>query len=277
MALTRVAVLMAIYGRDDPKLFERAVMSVLDQATPPDVEVRVYLGVDGLLPDALETLVHQFERRLFIVSRSLVNMGLAFTLNRLISLRSDEAFFFRMDADDVSLPGRFLAQLTYLIARPEIDILGTAIVEEQAESGEHRVVTFARDPADARKSIAKRVPVAHPTVCLRAIVLDTVGGYPTRRGNEDVAMWFKCMKAGFTFDNLPTPFLLFTVGRDFWNRRGVDKALSEFACYVRGIHSLEGCTWHYVYPVARLALRLSPTAIRKWFYGSRLRRLSATP
>lgn len=277
IAPTRVAVLMAIYGRDNPELFERAITSVLDQATPLDVEVRVYLGVDGPLPEALERVVRQFEPRLFAVSRSLVNMGLAHTLNRLISLRGDEAFFFRMDADDVSLPGRFLAQLTYLAECPGIDILGTAIIEEQTESGERRVVAFARDPADARKCIAKRVPVAHPTVCLRARVLDTVGEYPAHRGNEDIAMWFECMKAGFTFDNLPTPFLLFTVGKDFWNRRSFDKAFSEFACYVRGIHSLEGWTWHYVYPAARLAVRLSPTAISKWFYGSRLRRLSASP
>ena len=268
---------MAIYGRDDPELFERAITSVLDQATPLDVEVRVYLGVDGPLPEALERVVRQFEPRLFAVSRSLVNMGLARTLNRLISLRGDETFFFRMDADDVSLPGRFLAQLTYLAEYPGIDILGTAIIEEQTESGERRVVAFARDPADARKCIAKRVPVAHPTVCLRARVLDTVGEYPAHRGNEDIAMWFECMKAGFTFDNLPTPFLLFTVGKDFWNRRSFDKAFSEFACYDRGIHSLEGWTWHYVYPAARLAVRLSPTAISKWFYGSRLRRLSASP
>lgn len=268
---------MAIYGRDNPTLFERAITSVLDQAKPFDVEVRVYLGVDGQLPEALERVVHQFEPRLFTVSRSLLNVGLAHTLNRLISLRTDEAFFFRMDADDFSLPGRFLAQLKYMAERPDVDILGTAIVEEQTGSAERRVVRFARDPADARKSMAKRVPVAHPTVCLRARVFDRVGAYPTRRGNEDIAMWFECMKAGLTFDNLSTPLLLFTVGKDFWRRRSFDKAFSEFACYVRGIHSLEGWTWHYVYPVARLAVRMSPTVISKWVYGSRLRRLSAPP
>lgn len=273
MAVTNVAVLMAVYGRDDPELFGRALASVLDQAVPPDVEVRVYLGVDGALPEPLERMVRQAEPRLFLVSRSSVNIGLARTLNRLISLRKDEAFFFRMDADDVSLPGRFLAQLTYLAEHPGIDILGTAIIEEQTESGKRRVVEFARDSANARKIIAKRVPVAHPTVCLRAKVLDSVGEYPTSRGNEDIAMWFKCMKAGFTFDNLRTPFLLFTVGKDFWNRRSFGKAFSEFACYVRGIHSLEGWTWRYVYPAARLTVRLSPTAISKWFYGSRLRQL----
>lgn len=272
--LERAAVFMGIYGRDNPDLAEQAISSILNQSMPLDVEVRVYLGVDGPLSEALERIIQKFEPRLFIVSRSLVNIGLARTLNRLILLRGDEAFFFRMDADDISLPGRFLAQLTYLAAHPEVDILGTAIIERQTESGKRRVVRFARDSEDARKFITKRVPVAHPTVCIRARVLNRVKQYPTCHGNEDIAMWFKCMKAGFTFDNLQAPYLVFTIGNDFWHRRSTEKAFSEFSCYVRGIYSLEGWTWRYIYPIARLAFRLSPAIVAKWAYGSRLRRPS---
>jgi glycosyltransferase involved in cell wall biosynthesis len=274
--MTYVGVLIAVYGLDDPTLFRRAIQSVLDQSTPAGISVRVYLGVDGPLSDTLEQVIREHEQQLFLVSRSESNIGLARTLNRLISQRGAEPFFFRMDADDVSLPGRFLAQLSHMAEHPQIDILGTAIVEEQTHSGARRVVQFARDPEDARKCIARRVPVAHPTVCLRARVLDTVQAYPTSRGNEDIAMWFECMQAGFTFDNLPAPLLLFTLGPSFWKRRSFDKAFSEFRCYIRGIYELEGLTWHYVYPLARLLIRLSPTAVSKWFYGSRLRRLSTS-
>lgn len=274
--MTHVGVLMGLYGRDRPDLFERALRSVLDQALPAGVGLRIYVGVDGPLPPELEAVLARFQERLHLVSRSPENLGLAATLNRLIAARGDETFFFRMDADDVSLPGRFAAQLAYLDTHPDIDILGTAIREcreGQAGQGgeENRIVRFAKDPEDARRRIDRRVPVAHPTVCLRRRVLDTVGGYPERRGNEDIAMWFRCLKAGFQFDNLPDPWLDFTITENFWKRRSMEKAFIEFQSYVEGIWRLDGVTWRYAYPIARLCLRLSPEWVSRRLYASRLR------
>jgi glycosyltransferase involved in cell wall biosynthesis len=268
--MTNIAVLMGLYGRDNPELFERALTSVLEQALPADHTLRVYLGVDGPLPAALEAAVARHRDRLHLVSRSSTNVGLARTLNRLIGERQDEAFFFRMDADDVSLPGRFAAQLAYLDAHPDVDVLGTAIWE-CTEDGRRQLVHFARNPVDARRSISRRVPVAHPTVCLRRVVLDRLGAYPERRGNEDISMWFKCMEAGFRFDNLPEAYLDFTMTEDFWKRRSSEKAFSEFRCYLEGIWRLDGLTWRYAFPAARLAVRLSPEWLSRRLYASRLR------
>lgn len=268
--MTHVGVLMALYGRDRPDLFAKALDSVLDQALPADVGLRVYIGIDGPLPPELEAVVELYRPRLHLVSPSPVNLGLAATLNRLIAERSDETCFFRMDADDVSLPGRFAAQLAFLDAHPDIDILGTAIRECRAGEQSH-IVRFAKDPEDARRRIDRRVPVAHPTVCLRRRVLDVVGGYPERRGNEDIAMWFRCLKAGFRFDNLPDPWLDFTITENFWKRRSLEKAFIEFQSYVEGIWRLDGITWRYAYPLARLCLRLSPEWVSRRLYASRLR------
>ncbi len=269
-SMTGIAVLMALYGGDRAEPFERALLSVLDQPLPPGHTLRVYLGIDGPLPMALEAVVAKYQSRLHCVSRSVTNVGLASTLNRLIAARGDEAYFFRMDADDVSLPGRFAAQLRYLETHRDIDILGTAIWE-CSQDGSRRLVRFAKDPDDSRRRIHRRVPVAHPTVCIRRRVLDRIGSYPERRGNEDISMWFKCMEAGFRFDNLPDPWLDFTVTDAFWKRRSVGKAFTEFQSYVEGIWRLEGVTWRYVFPMARLLLRLSPRWITQRLYASRLR------
>jgi hypothetical protein len=40
---------------------------------------------------------------------------------------------------------------------------------------------------------------------------------------------------------------------------------------VEGIWRLEGVTWRYVFPLARLLLRLSPERVSRWLYASRLR------
>lgn len=268
--MTTVAVLMGLYGGDDPEHFERALASVLNQPLPAGHELHVYVGVDGPLPAALESIIDRFSQSLFMVSRSETNLGLARTLNRLIQERGDEAFFFRMDADDESLSGRFEAQLKYLDLHPNIDILGTAIWECIAGAG-RRLVRFADGPEDALRRIDRRVPVAHPTVCMRRTVLDRLGGYPDRRGNEDISMWFKCLEAGFRFDNLPDAWLNFTVTDAFWKRRSVEKAFSECRSYIEGIWQLDGLTWRYVYPIARLLVRLSPEWISRRLYASRLR------
>jgi hypothetical protein len=106
---------------------------------------------------------------------------------------------------------------------------------------------------------------------MRRRVLDRLGGYPERRGNEDIAMWFNCLEAGFRFDNLSEPFLKFSVTDAFWKRRSIEKAFSEFGTYIDGIWRLDGLTWRYVYPLARLTLRLSPRWLNQRLYASRMR------
>ena len=160
--------------------------------------------------------------------------------------------------------------MAFLEATPDIDILGTAIWERSSD-GTRRLVRFAKGPEDSRRRIDRRVPVAHPTVCMRRRVLDRVGSYPERRGNEDISMWFKCLAAGFRFSNLPDPWLDFTVTDAFWKRRSVRKAFIEFQSYAEGIWCLDGLTWRYLFPLARLLLRLSPERVSRWLYASHLR------
>lgn len=260
---------MAVYHRDDPVAFDRALRSVLDQRTDPAVPIRVYLGVDGPLPPPLELAVQANAQHLHLILRNERSIGLAATLNRLIEARGDEPFFFRMDADDVCLPGRFDAQLRHLADRPDVDIVGTDIVEVDAVRGTRRRVHFADDPEHARQMICRRVPVAHPTVCFRARVFDRVAAYPNRPGNEDIAMWFACLQAGLRFDNVREPLLEFTVAPGFWQRRGLAKSIGEFRAYAEGIVSLWGWNWRLLFPLLRLGVRLMPAPLRRWAYARR--------
>ncbi len=268
-----VATLMCVYGRDDAAAFTAAMHSVLDQDLPTGLLSHVYLGVDGPLPPALQAAVAAVEPRLFLVHRAPQNQGLARMLNALIGRLQGEDFVFRMDADDVSMPRRYRQQLAYLQANPGIDILGTAITEHDETSGRTRVVRYAAGPAEALARLHWRVPVAHPTVCMRARVLELAGGYPEKGTNEDVAMWFRCASLGLHFDNLTEPLLMYRVTPGFWRRRGLRKAGSELACYVRGIYRLRGpFTLAYAVPVLRFGLRLMPTSVSRWAYNLAWRR-----
>lgn len=273
-----IATLICVYSGDAPELFRAALRSTFDQKLRSGVESRIFLGVDGPVSEALEQVIQQDADQLFLVERSAVNRGLAKSLNALISRLTDEEFVFRMDADDQSLPDRYQAQLDYLASHPEIDILGTAITEVDCTTGEERNVGFCRDPQDAIDNMHRRVPVAHPTVCFRRRVLSAVGGYPVAGTNEDVALWFECLRAGFKFDNLAQAHLRFRISEAFWKRRSFKKARSELMCYVRGIYALDGLfTPKYAYPMLRLMVRLAPTSVSRWMYRSSLRPGNAQP
>lgn len=268
---TIAGVLISVYAGDDALTFERALQSLLHQRLAPRTSLRIYLGVDGPVGTALEQVIARHAAALFRVLRSTKNRGLAVTLNELIGARNDESFFFRMDADDVSLPDRMQAQLDHLRGHPDIDILGTDIVEVDTAEGQRRIVAFLDRSENLRTFICFRPPVAHPTVCFRARVFDAVPAYPLVSGNEDIAMWFACASHGLVFDNLHRPLLEFTIGPNFWRRRSVGKAWSEFTSYWHGILKLWGPHWRLVFPVIRLLVRLSPTPVARLVYRVRAR------
>lgn len=265
-----LAVLMATYHRDDAALFENALLSILNQKLPFEYKLNIYLGIDGAIGHELEEVIVRNCDKVYRIIRSPINEGLAATLNKLIMALGDEAYVFRMDADDISMPNRFAKQLDFLQKYPDVDIVGTDIIEFNRDSNSRRIVHFALDHTDAVSKISRRVPVAHPTVCFRRRVFSIVENYPVISGNEDIAMWFKCMSAGLRFGNVHEELLLFSINSNFWARRSFSKAISEFKCYTKGIWALDGVTWKYIYPIARLLMRISPKFVSKILYNSKV-------
>jgi glycosyltransferase involved in cell wall biosynthesis len=264
-----IATLIAVYISDDPLLFDRALSSIFCQDIEDEVVSKVYLGVDGPITPALEAVIDKYSHKIHVIIRNRINLGLARTLNELIDALEDERLIFRMDADDLSLPGRYRSQIQYMTANPHVDILGTDILEVSSEGGWKRRVSFCPSSYDVSRYICYGVPVAHPTVCIRRVVFDRLGRYPDVMGNEDIAFWFNCLSEGFNFDNIHVPLVEFTVGDGFLKRRSYSKAYSEFKCYVRGIYKLHGLTWRIFFPFARLIFRLCPGSLVKVGYSFR--------
>jgi hypothetical protein len=276
--MIRIATLICVYARDNVSHFRAALDSILEQRLSAGIEPRLYLGVDGPIPPTIERVIAEYMPSFHRVVRMPENEGLARTLNALIERLEDETLIFRMDADDVSLDTRYQAQVDYMLANPEVDLLGTAILEFGEGVEGERVVQFASGPDYALANAHKQVPVAHPTVCMRRRVLDLTGGYPVRGTNEDVALWFRCLQLGLKFDNLPQVQLRFRIGQGFWKRRGLEKAWIEFTTYVHGIHALHGpSSLRYAYPLLRLLVRLAPTWVSRFLYQSPIRMRQGQP
>lgn len=262
-----LAVLISVYRAEDPVAFSRAVRSVLDQALPANASIRIYLGVDGPVPPALSVAIQQLEPELYRCAWFTRNRGLVHVLNDLIRSLDGEDLIFRMDTDDISHRDRFVRQIAFMDTHLDIDVLGTSIVEVGSH-GTKRVVHFAATHEAARQGIAIRVPIAHPTACIRRRVFDTLGGYPVTALNEDVALWFACLEAGFRFCNIREPLYDFTISPAFWRRRGAAKAWGELRTYLTGLQRLEGTSWRMVFPLGRFLLRLMPGAVQRRAYAS---------
>lgn len=116
----------------------------------------------------------------------------------------------RMDADDVSLPGRFAAQVAAL--RDErLSVVGT-LVEAFGEVGEgarlyvewlNGIVT----PEDHAREIFVESPLCQPSVAIRRAALEAVGGYRESVGPEDYDLWLRLHAAGHRLAKVPQPYL----------------------------------------------------------------------
>ncbi|WP_373476297.1 glycosyltransferase [Sphingorhabdus sp.] len=263
-----VAVIMSTYAADDPHFLRRSINSLLTQSISSSIKINIYLGVDGPVSEEIKNVLKSFDSQLFKLVFFENNRGLAYVLNDLIGLLETEQLVFRMDSDDVSHPTRLRKQIDFMQQNSSVDILGTAIVEI-CEDGLSRIVSFPEDHESAKSSMFWRTPVAHPTVCVRKRVFEKLGGYPTDSLNEDIALWFRAAKAGFRFSNLSEPLLSFTIGPDFWQRRGLLKAWGEFKCYVKGIYLNDGLSWKIAIPLVRLLFRLGPNSLKKFGYSFR--------
>ena len=218
-AIREVGVLMSVYANDDPKLFERAIDSVLAQGTE-QIRVNVYLCVDGVVPKALEASIWRFEPSIFRLIRNATNIGLARSLNRLIVELGSEEYVFRMDADDWSHSERFDLQISAMDADPSIGVLGGSINEIDEKGVIRKTVINPPDHDAIRKMLPARSPMAHPTVCFRRSTIERFQQYPETQSNQDLALWFKCMKSGVRFANLRDVVVDMTISDSFFARRG---------------------------------------------------------
>ncbi len=266
-----LAVLMAVYGQDSAPLFERALLSVLDQDwkhTP----IRIYLCVDGNIDPTVECILEKHQHRVYKILRNQARQGLARSLNLLLGELEDEEFVFRMDSDDYSHPNRFSIQIAAALENPDIDILGCAIHEVDSRGRTLRTVTYPQTAKAIYNAIPRRSPLAHPTVCFRRRAIRQFGRYPETKVGQDLALWYKCLESGLCLSNVDIPLYDLTVSDAFYRRRGdTSRAFEELSIAVNGIWRTHGLTWRLIFPFLKAAFRLAPKQIIVLAYRSRLR------
>lgn len=150
-------------------------------------------------PAILEDLSGR-DRRLALHRRP--HRGLVSTLNDGIGLACGE-FIARMDADDVSRPDRFAAQLRHMREHPECVAVGSAIQRFGALTFVTQYPERFRYAAGQRQDIA----IAHPTAFIRTQAIRSAGLYRTAfEWAEDSDLWRRMIRLG-EIHNLPDVLL----------------------------------------------------------------------
>ncbi len=108
----------------------------------------------------------------------------------------------RMDADDVSLPGRFAAQVELLDARSTVVACGSfveAFPQERVQAGLARYVAWQNSlvtPDAHRRDLFVESPLCHPSVMMRASAVASIGGYRDGPFPEDYDLFLRLAALG---------------------------------------------------------------------------------
>ncbi|GAA2040854.1 glycosyltransferase [Agromyces tropicus] len=213
------SLLMAVYRGDHPVHFAKAfASSVGAQSRRPAQVVLVQDGpVSPGLEGAIETAIADSPVPV-VHHRIDENVGLAGALAEGLAL-SDHDVVARMDADDISLPERFAAQLPLI--EDGLDLVGTGMLEFLDDDGSIVGRRVPRSDEDEIRRYARfHDPFSHPTVVYRRSAVEHAGGYQPLGLMEDYWLFARMIHAGARVGNLPEPLVMYRVGAGAYARRG---------------------------------------------------------
>lgn len=169
----------------------------------------------------------------------------------------------RMDADDVSLPGRFAASRALLDSDPSLGVVATCI---ETIGGEGLASYVAWQNAvvskdDHANAILVESPICHPSVIMRRDALDAAGGYHDPPWPEDWDLWLRIGLRGFAIAKVPR--VLFR-----WRRHDASLTVTD-ARYSED--RMRECRAHYL---ARRLDDLGERSFAIWGAGQTGRRLA---
>lgn len=182
------------------KYLDAAIESILSQ-TFNDFEL--LLLDDGSTDGSLGRLEYYASQDSRCKVFSSANRGLVDTLNEGVNLAVGDILF-RMDHDDISLPGRFEKQIDYLAEHPECVLVGSRVLLIDPdgmpimEMGDRMV----HEEIDEGLSWGGAF-IFHPAVAMRKSVVQQIGGYRAEYGYaEDLDLFLRMAEVG-RLANLP--------------------------------------------------------------------------
>lgn len=203
-----VSILMPVYNAE--KYLRLAVDSLLAQTY--SVFQLVCID-DGSSDSSLAILREYSSRDSRVIVHSRANTGIVGALNDGLAICAGQ-FVLRMDADDVSHPGRLEILLNEMTKNPRCVVLGTSFRVIDPDGDTIRVELAETDVERLRANIvAWAYPtLCHPSVLMRKDAIDAVGGYRNTflhpNIGEDTDLWERLLAIG-EIRNVPDVLLCY--------------------------------------------------------------------
>lgn len=212
----RVSVLLSVFN--GAKYLREAIDSILNQ-TYTDFE---FIIINDCSTDNTEEIIKSYrDPRIHLINNE-NNLGIANTLNKGIALARGE-YIVRMDADDVSLPGRLSAQVKFMDKNLSLGASGTwvRIIGDEKSY----VWKYQTRPDRVKAAMLFHCHMAHPSVILRKeFFVKNKLVYSVDEVAEDFGLWSRAVKY-LKIANLGQVFLLYRVHGD--NRSSVLREKAE--------------------------------------------------
>ena len=265
----KLCVIMSIYKNDNLLAVTQSIESILRQAYE---KIEFYIQLDGeIRSDVLQYLrgLCIQDIRVKILNRTL-NRGLAYSLNELLNivLTKEYEYIARMDADDISMPERFVKQIAFMNSHPDIDCLGTWAIEIDDDGKEYFRKKMPITHEECLELFKKRDCMIHPTVMFRRSYFEKAGLYPedTYFG-EDTMMRAKGFKSGCKFANVPEYLFKFRLDSNFFERRRGWKHAKSIYTLRHRVNRMLGFGWKEdCYALLYAMAKLMPKSILDIIY-----------
>lgn len=201
----RISVLMPVYQAE--RYLEEAVESILAQSFDDFELLALDDGSTDESPNILAALAERDDRiRVHVAQHS----GLVSRLNEGLS-QARGVYTARMDADDISSPGRFERQIAFLDAHPECVAVGTSVYEIDPDGRLIRSmdIPLTHEEIDYRLLQGDGGALVHATAMYRCNAIRSIGGYQTGLdGGEDMDLHLRLSELG-RLANLPDRLFLY--------------------------------------------------------------------
>lgn len=210
---------MCVYGGDNPAYFKEALDSILQQTLSANEFILV---VDGPVPNAIDNVIAQFENRIpsMRIIRLSENKGHGIARNTaLSSCRYDYVVF--ADADDINVETRFEKQIKAFELDKKLSVVSSSCFHFC--NSINNVINKESIPVsneEIRKKMKTSCPICQPSVALKKMDVEFVGGYQDWYLAEDYYLWLRLYLADKKFANIAEPLVYIRTTKDQLNRRG---------------------------------------------------------
>ena len=197
----KITVLMSVYNGQDH--LEEAIESILNQ-TFSDFE---FLIINDASSDNSLEIIKSFQDKRIRLVQNDFNIGLTKSLNKGINLANGELIA-RMDCDDISLPGRFSEQVSFMDQNQEVGICGTwfRIIKKR------RVISYPIEHERIKCDLLFKNMIAHPTVMMRKALIQKYNLYydPELITAQDYELWIRASQH-IKLANIPRVLLYYRI------------------------------------------------------------------